>query len=477
MLLAAITTEHHWLFDRSLPLVRSRFARAVLLFFALAPTLPAETATRHVLDQWLQAFNSADRAKLTAFWQVYNPEWTQIDRELHIRKESGGFTLMKVTSDDGANLDATVADTGETFLGISVHLRSVGPVKVSSITINGIVPAEGVVPHFSNDSELISAVRSKADSLAATDQFSGTVLIARNEEVLLQQAWGLANRKSNSPNVVDTEFCLGSMNKMFTAVAVLQLVQAGKLPLDAPLGEYWKNYPNKELATTVTVRQLLSNTAGTGDIFTAEFNNHRLDIRTLDDYVRLYGQRSLEFEPGSRSRYSNYGFLLLGVLIEKISGQSYYDYVRDHIFVPAGMTHTDSLPEIDRILSHAVGYMPGPNGWVPNTDTLPWRGTPAGGGYSSVGDLLRFSEALLSGHLLDPKLVQQATTEQFPGSHYGYGFVVEDGFFGHSGAAPGINGELRIYRKTHHVVIALSNLEPPAAMRIAAFAGHRLPPK
>jgi D-alanyl-D-alanine carboxypeptidase len=456
-------------------LIRPKFVHVALLFLSLSPTLPAETPTRHVLDQWLQAFNSADRARLTAFWQAYNPDWTQIDRELHVRKESGGFTLMKVTSDNGKDLEAVVADAGETFLGVSIHLRSVDPVKVSSITIDGVVPVEGVVPHFSDDADLISAVHSKADSLSASDQFSGTALIARNQTILLQQAWGSANRKTNSPNTLDTEFCLGSMNKMFTAIAALQLVQAGKLSLDATLIEYWKDYPNQELAKKVTVRELLNNTGGTGDIFTTEFNDHRLDIRTLDDYVRLYGHRSLEFAPGSRSRYSNYGFLLLGVLIEKVSGQSYYDYVRDHIFLPAGMTHTDSFPEVSSAPSHAIGYMPGPSGWIPNTDTLPWRGTPAGGGYSTVGDLFRFSEALLSGRLLDPKLLQEATSEQFPGSHYGYGFIVEDGFFGHSGAAPGINGELRVYPKTGHVVVVLSNLEPPAAMRIAAFAGHRLP--
>jgi D-alanyl-D-alanine carboxypeptidase len=456
-------------------LIRLKFVHVALLLLSLSLTLGAETPTRHVLDQWLQAFNSADRARLTAFWQAYNPDWTQIDRELHVRKESGGFTLMKVTSDNGKDLEAVVADAGETFLGVSIHLRSVDPVKVSSITINGVVPAEGVVPHFSDDADLISAVHSKVDSLAASDQFSGTALIARNRKILLQQAWGLANRKTNSPNTLDTEFCLGSMNKMFTAIAALQLVQAGKLSLDATLIEYWKDYPNQELAKKVTIRELLNNTGGTGDIFTTEFNDHRLDIRTLDDCVRLYGHRALEFEPGSHSRYSNYGFLLLGVLIEKVSGQSYYDYVRDHIFLPAGMTHTDSLPEVSRVPSHAIGYMPGPSGWSPNTDTLPWRGTPAGGGYSTVGDLFRFSEALLSGRLLDLKLLQQATSEQFPDSHYGYGFIVEDGFFGHSGAAPGINGELRIYPKSGHVVVALSNLEPPAAMRIAAFAGHRLP--
>jgi CubicO group peptidase (beta-lactamase class C family) len=117
---------------------------------------------------------------------------------------------------------------------------------------------------------------------------------------------------------------------------------------------------------------------------------------------------------------------------------------------------------------------PGKNGWEPNTETLPWRGTPAGGGYSTVDDLLLFAQSLRSGKLISLKTLVEATKEQAPGSHYGFGFQVDEDYFGHSGAAPGINGELRIYPKSGYTVVVLSNLEPPAAMRLAAFTGHRL---
>ena len=118
------------------------------------------------------------------------------------------------------------------------------------------------------------------------------------------------------------------MNKMFTAVAIIQLVEAGKVKLTAPLGKYLRDYPNQEVATKVTMQQLLTHTGGTGDIFGPEFDAHRLELRKLADYVKLYGKRGLEFEPGSKWAYSNYGFILLGAVIEKVSGQSYYDYVR-----------------------------------------------------------------------------------------------------------------------------------------------------
>ncbi len=146
------------------------------------------------------------------------------------------------------------------------------------------------------------------------------------------------------------------MNKMFTAVAIVQLVQKGKIHLDDPLIKYLPDYPNKDLATKVTIQHLLTHTGGTGDFFGPEFDAHRLELRTSQDYVKLYGSRPLRFEPGTKYEYSNYGFLLLGLVIEKASGQPYYDYVRDHIYKPAGMTSTGSKPEDQPITNRSTGY-------------------------------------------------------------------------------------------------------------------------
>ena len=114
------------------------------------------------------------------------------------------------------------------------------------------------------------------------------------------QAYGLADREHNIPNTLKTRFRIGSLNKVFTAVATLQLVQQGKLGLDDPVGKYLTDYPNKDIATKVTIRQLLTHTGGTGDLFGPEFNAHRLELRTHQDYVKLYGNRGPSFEPGSR---------------------------------------------------------------------------------------------------------------------------------------------------------------------------------
>ncbi len=276
------------------------------------------------------------------------------------------------------------------------------------------------------------------------------------------------------------------MNKMFTAVAALQLVEAGKLSLDKPIGEYLTDYPNKDVASKVTLRHLLSHTGGTGDIFGPELEKHQEELRTLKDYVKLYVRRDLKFEPGTKWEYSNYGFLLVGLLIEPASGMSYYAYVREKVFKTAGMTMTDSLAEDERVSKRSIGYMRRNGKWVSNTDIMPWPDTEglrngltaAGGGYSTVGDLLRFTQALESGKLISKAMLRQATSRQNKtgsGPEWGLGFGTGVGWYGHGGGAPGMNGALKIFPESGYVVAVLANLDPPAASALADWFINRMP--
>jgi CubicO group peptidase (beta-lactamase class C family) len=285
----------------------------------------------------------------------------------------------------------------------------------------------------------------------------------------------MANSAKHIRNTTDTQFNIASMGKMFTAVAVLQLVKQGKLALDEPIGKYWPDYPNHNLANQVTIRELLDHTGGTGDIFTSEFFAHRLQTRTLTDYVRLFGDRSVRFEPGTRMEYSNYGYILLGRLIELVTGETYDNYVQEHIFAPAGMSHTDLLHESAQGEVRAIGYMHSVAGLIPNTSLLPWAGTSAGGGYSTVDDLLRFARALRSGKLVSRPLVREATTDQ---THYGYGLgfnLLGEGSFGHEGGMPGANGELLILPRDRYVLIVLVNRDPRMASGMGWFIRQSLP--
>ena len=336
-----------------------------------------------------------------------------------------------------------------------------------------------LVLHRMPQADAVAALSAHAAERTRADEFAGAVLVARHGKVLLKDAWGRADRKAGTANTPATRFRIGSMNKMFTAVATLQLVEAHKLALDDPIGRHLPGYPNKQVAAKVTVRHLLTHTGGTGDIFGPEFDQHRLQLGEHRDYLKLYGRRGLSFEPGSRFEYSNYGFVLLGALIEQVSGMSYFDYVDAHVFRRAGMRSTGSLPESVEVPDRAVGDLrSSPGGaWVPNTDTLPWRGTAAGGGYSTVGDLLRFAWALGSGTLISMTTLAEATRPYR--QQYGYGFDVQGQgslrSYGHGGGAPGMNGELRSFPELGYVVVSLSNLDPPAASELVEFFTLRMP--
>jgi CubicO group peptidase (beta-lactamase class C family) len=464
-------------------------AVAVLLFTAsacLAQTQFPDTPAGNQAKAWLEVFNAADVEKHKEFLRKNAPSRLErADREMGFREITGGFDVKKVEESTPTKIVALVQErASDQMARFTVEVDQSEQHQITRLTLQGTArPAEFALPHLS-ESELIAALRKTTDDAAAAGRFSGAALVAKNGKTVFAQAYGLADREKKTPNTLKTRFRLGSMNKMFTAVATLQLVQSGKLDLKAPFGKYLTDYPNKDVASKVTIEQLLLHTGGTGDIFGPEFEKNRFELKTLQDYVKLYGNRAPEFEPGARWQYSNYGFLLLGVLIEKVSGQSYYDYVRDHIFKPAGMTGTASEPEEQLVADRSIGYTKlGGSALRPNTDTLPYRGTSAGGGYSTVEDLLKFATALQTHKLLNAQQTELLTTGKVdtPMGKYAYGFAdtVVNGTrcFGHGGGAPGMNGELKICPGPGYVIAVLANMDPPGAGRVADFITNRLPMK
>lgn len=433
--------------------------------------VPETTATR-VFRAWLDTFNSADEEKIKAFDDAYKPS-TPLADMAWLRTATGGFTLVHIEASTATSVTGWVKEN-ENFVDdhFEFTVSANEPTTLLKANIRIVPPARLPMP------EALAVVTQYVDKAAIDDKFSGAVLIAQNGEILLQNAWGLADRKNRVPLSLDSQFRLGSLNKMFTAVAILQWVDAGKVSLDDTVGKFLTNYPNKEIASKVTIRQLLNHTGGTGDIFGPEFSAKRLSLRTHHDYVKLFGKRGPIHEPGTTWEYSNYGFVLVGAIIEKLSGMSYYDYVQRNVFLPSGMNDTASLPESQRVPKRAIGYTDDDGRLIPNTDTLPWRGMAAGGGYSTVGDMLRFAEALQSGKLISKSLLADATHSQSTWS-YGYGFWTEregswEGF-GHFGGAEGMNGRLRVIPTQGYVIVVLSNLDAPAANRVAKYIETRLP--
>jgi D-alanyl-D-alanine carboxypeptidase len=316
---------------------------------------------------------------------------------------------------------------------------------------------------------------------ASEDRFSGSVIVKVGDATLLAAGYGLADRHAQVANTPQTKFRLGSLNKMFTAAAVLQRVQQSALSLRTPVGELLPDPLNPVVAEAVNLHHLLCHTSGLGDIWGDAFNAHRAELRTVADYVELFGGRAPEFAPGSAYRYSSFGYILLGRVLEAITGEDYYDHVRGHVFGRAGMTDTDSLPEHIDVPQRAVGYMRSQEGWRPNWDTLPFRGTPAGGGYSTIGDLALFAKSLMAHRLLDAKhtdLLTRGKVQADGGMRYAYGFMeeVDRGLrrIGHAGGAPGMAAVFWVYPEADWLVAVLSNRDAPAAKIVADGIVQRL---
>jgi len=456
----------------------SVFVCLFLLATALHAAPASETSALQVFKKWLNAFNSGDRARISAFWQQYgrNGADDHVEGDLRVRAMTGGMSIFRVEEDTETHLVVLMKENRGAWSESTMDLASTNPPVVMGMMGHPVAPPDSSGNSTGSDEELAARVDEHLTKTSGPDAFSGAVLISHNGQIILEKAWGMADNERQIPNRTDTQFCIGSINKMFTAVAILQLVRQGRIALDKPIVTWWHDYPNHDLAARVTPRELLSHTGGTGDIFTPEYEAHRMEVRTLADYVGLFGARSVAFEPGTRMEYSNYGYILLGRIIELVSGETYENYVHEHIFVPAGMLHTDSRPERDHIAGRAVGYTHKSGGLAPNTDTMPWSGTSAGGGYSTVHDLFLLAETLQAGKLLDHDLLNEATLGSKLRADYGLGFyALPDGGYGHGGGGPGINAEMHILPQSGYVLIVLANRDPRMATNIVDFITTALP--
>jgi CubicO group peptidase (beta-lactamase class C family) len=228
-----------------------------------------------------------------------------------------------------------------------------------------------------------------------------------------------------------------------------------------------------------------------GSYFNEKFLANLNNMRTVADYLPLFANDPLAFEPGSKWQYSNSGFTVLGLIIEKVSGQSYYDYVKEHIFKPAGMVNTDSYERDRDVPNLAIGYTKmGDNGRPDpsaprraNTPMRPLKGSPAGGGYSTVEDLLRFSVALRGHKLLSQKYTEIVTTGKVemggPGGKYGYGFgeEVSNGrhVVGHNGGGPGLGANFDMFPELGYTAVVLGNYDPPATMPVVMKIRELIP--
>lgn len=318
--------------------------------------------------------------------------------------------------------------------------------------------------------------------LTDADQFSGVVLVARGDSVLFERAYGKRDSVKDDPVTIDTRFNLASAGKMFTAVAILQLVAANRISLDTPVGDVLRDYANRDFARSVTVRHLLTHTAGAGDIdelFGAESAAKRQRLTSHAAMVALHHGRPPAFPAGSKQAYGNFGFLILGRMVETLSGERFEAYVRRHIFAPAGMTRTSFEKCSTALADLAVGYATAGGKRVANCATQPTRGMAAGGEISTARDMWRFTRALEQGKFIPQALFAEATHthREFMGlgffaTDYGPDVPARDFRWGHGGSSDGVCTDVRTYPRTGETIIVLTNRDPPACFPVAGFL-HR----
>lgn len=439
-----------------------RFAQAVLAFalcihLANAAELPATPAGQRLGEVMALVDSASPRAVADYIGQHYTDQYAdrlplggRIDGYMNW-KDRGGFELIEVRNSEDHLIETTLRQpVSDEYWMFSLAVEDKTPHRIESIRM-GRSPLPLLEPRLS-DREAADRFVDYVAGLADKGLFSGAVLIGRNGEVLGEGAWGLANRDFDAPNTVETRFNLGSMNKTWTAVAIAQLVEAGKLAFDDPVSKY-VDYPDAGAAQKIRIEHLLTHTSGLGNYFTEEYaSTARKDMRTIDDFLALSADQDLAFEPGEGWQYSNTGMMLAGKIIELASGQDYDSYIAEHIFTPAGMTRSGCF-ELDEVNDNlAVGYW---EDWSVEGMTIKnnlfehvVKGGPAGGCYSTVRDLFHFAEALKAGKLVSGKMAETLTTgkPELNSEQYGYGFGIHPGraLYGHSGGFTGISANLDI---------------------------------
>ncbi len=317
--------------------------------------------------------------------------------------------------------------------------------------------------------EIARLTEAALDILVLTNDFSGCVTVTDGAKMIVDKCLGTAERRFNVPVDRETKFHIGSMNKMFTAVAIAQLVEARKLSWEDTLALRVPEYSDHVAAKKITVWQLLHHTSGLGDFLVPELFEHREKFVDPSDYLGLIARQPKVSEPGGEWSYSNAGYMLLGRIIENVSGESFFDYMQRYVFTPAGMA-ASGFDRLDDVVPQlAVGYYREgafSDVWKSDWLKVPYRGSPAGGGYSTNADLLRFSDALLSGKLVKPATLAIMFEDPVPagpgGYAAGFGDRVSHGrhIRGHAGGIEGTDANLAIVWETGATIALTSNQGP-----------------
>jgi len=417
------------------------------------------------IDAYFSAFNAGDEPMKEFFLANIAPESLKLrpvePRVAFHRQVRNDFQKVKIEK----VLSATATEVklvAKAANGAAINYSFQIDPESKKIKALGIEPVEGEdatpashIPAPATKAEFTKTAGTFFDDLAKADAFSGVVVVTKGDETIFSKAYGMASVEDKIPNRLDTRFNIGSINKDFTRIAIGQLIKQGKLKWNDKLISVLPDYPIKEAAQKITIGQLVTMTSGIGDFVNDKFwSMDRKNLRGLKDYLELFGSSPLLFEPGTSRRYSNGGYVVLGLVIEKLSGMSYYDYVKKNIYKPAGMNDSGSDFTDALAANTAFGYTThhrSEPGRGRNAMVLLGRSSSAGGGYSTAGDLLKFVTAIRNKTLEIPD-----DDGTFPARFAG---------IGSAGGMEGANSLVETDERSGYTVIVLSNIDPPSAER------------
>lgn len=389
-------------------------------------------------------------------------------------RDSGGVDFVDARTQGPPGMLVVTIKGRRTGQRVAVVLLP-DPAQPGKLAMVDIVPVDDPALYAdwpktgASQAEIARLAKAGLDLLVRTNDFSGCVTVNDGAKTILDECRGLAERRFNVPVDRQTKFHIGSMNKMFTAVAIAQLVEAGKLSWNDTLALRVPEYPDQAAAKNITVWQLLHHTSGLGDFLVPELFEHREKFVDPADYFGLIARQPKVSEPGGEWSYSNAGYMLLGRIIENVSGEGYSDYIQRHLFTPAGMAASGFDRLDDVVPKLAVGYYREgafASAWKADWLKVPYSASPAGGGYSSNGDLLRFSAALRAGKLVKPATLAKMFEDPVPagpgGYAAGFGDRISHGrhIRGHAGGIEGTDANLAIVWETGAIVALTSNQGP-----------------
>ncbi len=449
--------------------------------------IPDTPLGRRIVE-FVSAFNSGDEKAMIAFWTAnftpkslrQRPVEARLQFYRRMRADMKTISLSAVEESTPTAITLRMkAETGG-FFQFRFEAEANPPHRLTGMRVESVEPQAAepkapAEPPKASDAEAAAATDEFLRDLTSRDEFSGVLLLARNDAPFLEKAYGIADREFGVPVNIETKFNLGSINKIFTKTAVAQLAAAGKLSLSDTIRKHLPRY-GAPYAGRVTIRQLLDFSSGMGDFFGAKFETTPKErLRSLADYLPLFENDPLKFEPGTRHEYSNAGYIVLGLIIEAVSGQDYYAYVREHVFRPAGMPDTDSYLADEIVPNRAVAYTREGGRWRSAVFEHPARGSSAGGGYSTARDLMRFAAALKDGRLVPPAWASWILSREAGPPKEAPPSERVSGALGVAGGSSGVNAALEIDADRGDTVVVLCNADPPAAERAARKIRGLLP--